>query len=141
MASIQLESAIGLVRAYLLGDTAIVALVGGRIVGGYAESPDMGTLARPCIAIRSLGAPRSFQGVIGELTIEIVAISAISASEARTLYDLVFARLQSEGLSVPGHDHRGLIRETEGGREGYWEKGRSYLVRGGWRLSVVRDTP
>jgi hypothetical protein len=141
MPSIQIESAIGLVRAWLLSSAGIVAVVGGRIVGGYTETPDVGTIGRPCVVIRSLGAPRSYQGVIGELTLEIVAISAVSAAEARALYDLVFDRLQSEGLSVPGHDHRGLIRETEGGREGYWEKGRSYLVRGGWRLSVVRDTP
>lgn len=139
MTTISSDSSLGLVRKALLDDSAVQALVGNRVSGGWSEDPDVGTIPRPSVAVvLGGGAFGGYEGVVRVMPVEVWTLSDVSSGESRAVYDACFAALQAAGLG--GVDHRGLMAQVSGPRDGWWAAGRCWFTTGIWRLSAVRDT-
>jgi len=138
LSNVSSEQTIALVRSTLLGSAPVQALVGNRIAGGWSESPDVGTMTRPCVAlVLASGGFAAYEGAWEVVPVEVWGLSDVSAGEARAVYDACFDALQAAGIA--GQTHRGLAVETMRPRDGWWEAGAAWFACGRWRVSVVRD--
>jgi len=125
-----------LVRHTLMEDTALSAMVGGRIYGAHLQDPDARTVEYPMVVLdfRS-GTARTptFQIV----TMDAWAYHRGSAGEALRLYDLVQAKLQQALLRVDGIAVAGYAMEQTRPAEGWNENVRAYYAQGEFTLRAV----
>lgn len=128
-----------LVRAHLMADSAVAALVGARVYGVHLEDADAQTVLQsgPLVVYELLSGNLRWHGAVAIQTLEIYGYSKRSADEASVVYDAVTDSLQHECLSIPGITVTAIPREAQRPLDGYNTVLRAWFVRGRWTLEVV----
>jgi hypothetical protein len=135
------DAAIGLVRARLLAVAEIQAIVGGRILGAFADDPDYATITKPAIAIEVAQGGRVVEvsGSILVLPLRIGCLSMESAGAARTLDAVVRAALQSERLT--DSEYYARIVERGAPSDARFDEAKSWACVSLWAITVTRIRP
>lgn len=128
-----------LLRATLLANAGVTALVENRIHGGWARDSDWATIPKPALAIVLNGGQGHFSGVMGEVTFDLYTMSATSMDEAMTVYDAIRPVLNNAALAVEGIDHRGWCLEIDKPRCQKLGDTEVWVATGRWWMSLVRD--
>jgi hypothetical protein len=128
-----------LMRAHLLADSAVSALVGPRVYGVHLEDADAETVLQdgPLVVYELLSGSLRWHGAVAVQTLEVYGYSKRSADEASQVYDAVTDALQHECLNVPGIGVTAIPRETQRPLDGFNTVLRGWFVRGRWTLEVV----
>lgn len=128
-----------LIRDFLLADQSIRDATDGRVFSAHVSSADAPTLlaGKPVLVFDLVGGFARYLRESEEVNLEVYAYSKRGADEAITLYDLTFARLQSERVAVTGVDLVGIARETQRPIAGYNEPIGAWFLRGRWTINAV----
>jgi hypothetical protein len=128
-----------LLRAHLLADSALAALVGGRVYGVHLEDADAQTVLQngPMVVFEMLAGSLRWHGAVAIPTVEVYGYSKRSSDEASQVYDAVVDALQHERLTIGSLDVRGLARETQRPLDGYNTQIRAWFNRGRWAIEVA----
>ena len=128
-----------LIRAHLMADPGVKALVDARVYGVHLEDADAGTVLQsgPLVVYELLSGNLRWHGAVAIQTVEVYGYSKRTADEASAVYDSVADSLQSECLKIPGISVTAVAREVQRPVDGYNSQLRAWFARGRWLLEVV----
>jgi hypothetical protein len=126
-----------IVRAALLGNAPVVALVGDRVRGSHAVDADATDPTYPGLVFAYSGGDTIRSGVYADLTYGLTCYSRVSASEALAVYGAAANVLHSERLVLDGVAARVVAHETARPRIGWDEAHRAHYAVGRWRIQVL----
>lgn len=128
-----------LLRSFLLADTTLSGLVDGKIFAAHLSSADAQTVlqATPIVVFEVTSGFARYFRELENVIVELYTYSKGSAEEASQIYDLVFARLQSERVKVVGLGPVGIAREIERPIDGRNEEVGAWFVRSRWTLVAI----
>lgn len=126
------------VRAMLLADPAVVALVEDRVRTAHTAGYGGAAPAMPLVIVAPLGGSMPYSGGLQVVSLEIYAYSKRSEGEALSVYGEVHRVLQAARVAVDGLDLRGMLRETTRPRHGYNDALLAYYSRSLWSATTAR---
>jgi hypothetical protein len=126
-----------IVRAALLAVAAVTAIVGTRIRGSHAVTPDDPDPTYPILVFAYSGGDTIRSGVYADLTYGLTVYSRISSAEALAGYGAAANVLHSERLTLTGVDAWVVAEETARPRVGWDEAHRAHYAVGRWRIQVL----
>lgn len=126
-----------IVRAALLADASLVAVVSDRVQGSHAVTPDSTDPTYPLLVFAYSGGDTIRSGVLADLTYGLTVYSRISAAEALSTYGLAANALHAERLTLAGVDANVIAHETGRPRIGWDETHRAHYAVGRWRIQVI----
>lgn len=126
------------VRAMLLADPAVEALVEDRIRTAHAAGYEGAAPTMPLVIVAPLGGSMPYSGALQVVSLEVYAYSKTSEGEALSVYEAVHRALQAERVAVDGLNLRGMLRETTRPRHGYNDALLAYYTRSLWTATTAR---
>lgn len=137
MATNPVEQVQQLIRRTLLANSAVVALVADRVLGHHLWTPDDGSVPMPLVIVEVSGGDGHYSRHLQKTDLSIWCYSKISAAQAASLYDLVYAALQQQRLAVTGITIAGLARETGRPEDAYNSEIGAWYRLGKWRATTA----
>lgn len=125
------------VRAALVGNAALAAVVSDRVRGSHAVDPDATDPDYPLVVLAYSGGETIQSGVYADLTYGLTAYSRISAAEALATYGLAVNVLHSERLTLSGIAANLIVRETGRPVVRWDEAHRAHFAVGRLRVQIL----
>lgn len=126
-----------IVRAALLAEATVTAIVGTRIHGSHAVDPDAGDPTYPLLVFAYSGGDAIRSGVFSDLTYGLTVYSRVSQGEALAGYGMAANVLHAERLTLTGLAAYVVAHETARPRVGWDEGRRAHYAVGRWRIQVL----
>jgi hypothetical protein len=121
----------------LLATPGIQAVVANRVVGGWSKSSDLATIGKPALVVVADGGSTLYVGSIGQVAVEVYAVSELSTGQALDLYDSARDILAGNELCHAVNRHRGLCVETSRPRTGYISEANVWYAQGRFVVTVA----
>lgn len=142
MRSLSIESAIEMIRRTLIDTPAVSALVGDQVLGAYPEQVDAGQATYPMVALVATGGSMRRFGASAVYSVDLLAYSSISGSEAGAIYDACATALQIERITFPdttaNGGERAAVCEEAARPRAMWDEGlRKHVQAGRWSCRVL----
>jgi hypothetical protein len=128
------EQLVALLRHHLLADSAVAAIVGGRVHGAHLQDADARTVAYPLTVLELEGGFTRTASAYQNVTAYLYAYHRDSQGEALRLYDAMHAALQHQLLRRDGVPVAGYCMETARPDYGWNERCRAWYARGLWAV-------
>jgi hypothetical protein len=128
-----------LLRAWILADATLSALVDGRVYGVHLSSADAQTVlqTKPIIVFEFLAGSGRYFREFETPIVEFYVYSKGGADEVAQVYDRLYVRLQEERIQLPGIGTSGTARETERPTDGRSEEIAAWYCRSRWALYLL----
>lgn len=126
-----------IIRAKLLADSALAAVVADRIYGHHPVDYDNLTTQMPLVIVEIDGGTGRHNTSIQRLRVYIYAYSAESAAQAAKVADLIDEALHAEELQVGNVAASGTCEKVNEPAEGYNEEVRGFFARTTYSLFTV----
>ena len=131
------EDLIAVIRHTLMADSAVSAIVGGRIRGSHLQDPDNRTVVYPMVILELEGGSTVGPSTYQESTLYLYAYERSSSGDALRLYDACHAALQQGLIRRDGIAIAGYCLETARPDYGWNETARAYFARGLWAVRAA----
>ena len=128
---------IQVIRAALVSDTSLYAVVADRVFGAHLEDPDAQAANYPLVILESTGGDLRRFGRLQVLAVSLWAYSRTSAAEAQEIYRLASTVLQVERLTLSNVSQTVVGQETGRPDVGWNEATRAHFARGRWRFQCI----
>lgn len=122
-----------LIRATLLANADVVALVGDRVYGAHKLDADEGSFETPALIFDFETGNLEYFKLFQDQFFSLYAYSRKSLDEASEIYDVALEALQGEPfVTIENVDMCGLSREVSRAEDGWNEAIKSHYARGRW---------
>jgi hypothetical protein len=136
---VQTTAVLQLVVDKLLATAAVQAIVANRVHGAFAQSSDLGTIAKPALVVEiEPGGKLMYGGSPAMYTVALSGLSDASLVDAFATYEAACDALHAEELCHATNGHRGTASEIARPSGGWYEAAACWFATGRYRLVVVR---
>jgi hypothetical protein len=126
------------VRAALVADASVAAIVGDRVRGSHAVDPDATDPTYPILVFAYSGGRSNRGGNYVDTTYALTAYSRVSADEALALCSKAANALHAQRLTLDGVSVNVIVHETARPTAPRWDEAhRAHFAVGRFRVQVT----